>query len=361
MERRTSAKAKLVLGIETSCDETAAAVVAGGRHVLSNVVSSQVAWHRPYGGVVPEVASRRHVETLPAVIEEAVARAGIGWDQIDEIAVTYGPGLASSLLVGLSAAKALAIRLNKPLRGVNHLEGHIASVFLTRGAPRWEDVVPFIALLVSGGHTCLIRVEWPGGYRLLGQTVDDAAGEALDKGASLLGLPYPGGPAIEQASAGGNPEAVAFPRSQPRKSVSRFQGLDPNLCFSFSGLKTALRYHLYAHPLKDGPSTALASIAASYQEAVVDALVSRCTRAITDEHALAVGGGVSLNRRLRKKLAEMAAAKKIRLLLAEPAFCADNAAMIATAPTGIQGEEAFLLDVHPNLALGEIRLEETSS
>ncbi|MDI6774894.1 MAG: tRNA (adenosine(37)-N6)-threonylcarbamoyltransferase complex transferase subunit TsaD [Verrucomicrobiota bacterium] len=343
-----------ILGIETSCDETSAAVVADGYRALSNVVATQTDLHRAYGGVVPEIASRSHVETLPRVIEQAVRMAGVGWDGIDMIAVTYGPGLASSLLVGLSAAKALALRLGKPMRGVNHLEGHIFSAFLSAGALSFEKACPFVALVVSGGHTCLARARAMGHYTLLGQTVDDAAGEAFDKGASLLGLGYPGGPAVERASAGGRADHAHFPRGRPRKLMGAFDGLNLDLCFSFSGLKTALLYYLRAHPLADDAG-ALPAIAASYQEAIVDAVADRCRRALKDERILAVGGGVSLNRRLREKLTALANEVGARLLLSDPAYCADNAAMIAGAAglgAGIGGGAAFELDACPSLGIG---------
>jgi len=342
-----------ILGIETSCDETAAAVVRDGRDVLASVVFSQVALHRPYGGVVPEIASRSHVASLPGVIEDAVRQSGAGWDGIDAVAVTYGPGLATSLLVGLSAAKALALRLGKPLIGINHLQGHIYSVFLGPGAPAVGEVCPFISLVVSGGHTCLVRVEGLGRCVLLGQTIDDAAGEAFDKGANLLGLGYPGGPAVDKASRGGRTDFAAFPRGRQKKDHQRLEGLDIDLCFSFSGLKTALLYYLKTHPLS-GDSAELASVAASYQEAIVDALVDRCRRARRDEKCIAVVGGVALNSRLRARLAEYAQSAGIRLLAAEPKYCADNAAMIAGlagAGAGVRGAAAVSLDVEPNLEI----------
>jgi N6-L-threonylcarbamoyladenine synthase len=342
-----------ILGIETSCDETSAAVVRSGATVLSSVVFSQVDLHRQYGGVVPEVASRCHVETLPTVIREALTRSGLGWEAIDAVAVTYGPGLASSLLVGVSAAKALAVRLGRPLLAVNHLEAHLYSVFLDEDAPRLDSVVPFITLIVSGGHTCLVRVEAAGRYVLLGQTVDDAAGEAFDKGAKLLGLGYPGGPAIDRRAAGGDAAYVRFPRGRQGDDMPRGEGLNPNLCFSFSGLKTALLYYLKKHPL-DNDDSRLASLAASYQEAIVDALVSRCEQALGGEQCLTVCGGVSLNRSLRQRLTQMAERLGVRLLLAKPRYCADNAAMVAGAAglgLCITGDEAMHLDVDPSLPI----------
>lgn len=340
-----------VLGIETSCDETAAAVVCDGRQVLSSVVRSQVAEHSPYGGVVPEIASRSHVESLPAVIDAAVAQSGVGYAGLDAVAVTYGPGLASSLLVGLSAGKALSMRLGKPLCAINHLQAHIYSVLMADDVPDIAGVVPFLALVVSGGHSCLVRVEGLGQFRLLGQTIDDAAGEAFDKGANLLGLGYPGGPVIDKAAKTGDPAYVNFPRGRLRKGRTPLAGLDVDLCFSFSGLKTALLYYLTEHPLSVDRHE-VSSLAASYQEAIVDALVDRCGKALTNETHVASGGGVSLNSRLRNKLAEMAESRGLGLLLAKPSFCGDNAAMIAGlagAGEGVWGESAMAIDVEPNL------------
>ena len=342
-----------VLGIETSCDETAAAVVRDGRAVLSSIVLSQVELHTPYGGVVPEIASRGHVEHLPGVIETAVRDAGLTWDGIDAVAATYGPGLASSLLVGFSAAKALAMRLSRPLHAINHLEAHLYSPFLEEDAPRWTDVCPFLGLIVSGGHTCLVRVEGLGRYRLLGQTIDDAAGEAFDKVAKMLGLGYPGGPAIDRVSKGGDVAYVRFPRGRQRGERGLPGGLDADLCFSFSGVKTSLLYYLRDNPT-DGDEVRTRSVAASYQEAIVDALVTRCARASRGMAHLAAVGGVSLNSRLRERLRELADGQGFTLLLARPVYCADNAAMIAGvagAGQGITGDDALSLDVDPNLSL----------
>lgn len=346
----------LVLGIETSCDETAAAVVRDGREVLSSIVYSQIAKHRPYGGVVPEIACRIHVEALPGVLEEAVQTAEVDWSDIDRIAVTRGPGLASSLLVGVSAAKALSFRLGVPVVGVNHLEGHVASLFLSEG-PDPERDCPILVLLVSGGHSCLVLMEGPGRYTLLGQTVDDAAGEALDKGAKMLGLGYPGGPEIERNAVGGNPKAVAFPHGRPRKS-SRTGDMDPSFCFSFSGLKTALLTHLGGVvPAEED----LPDIAASYQQAVVEALVGATTRAldaIPDVKAFACVGGVARNKILRGALDELAERRDIPLYLAAPAYCTDNAAMIAGV-AGSAGRSGAVEDpgdgrfeIKPSLPLG---------
>ncbi len=344
-----------VLGIETSCDETAAAVVTAGRTVRSSVVFSQIPLHQPHGGVVPEIAARSHLENLPRVIETALAQAGLNWTGIDAVAVTHGPGLASSLLVGLSTAKALAMRLRVPLIGIDHLEAHVYSPVLSPTAPDFQSLCPMIALLVSGGHTCLVRAEGPGRYRRLGWTLDDAAGEAFDKGANLLGLGYPGGPAIERVSKGGNPGFIRFPRGQTHKPANA-SAQSTALCFSFSGVKTALMYYLKAHPCPPG-SPDLASIAASYQEAIVDALVERLRLAMQQEGArrVAAVGGVSLNSRLREKLKQLAESMGLELFLPLPEYCADNAAMVAGlagSGQGISGPDAMSLDAEPNLEIG---------
>ena len=352
-----------ILGIETSCDETAAAVVTDGHRVRSSVVYSQIAHHRPYGGVVPEIASRKHVEHLPGVISEALKNSGLGWNDLDAIAVTHGPGLASSLIVGLAAAKGLAIRLNKPLVGINHLEAHIYSIFLDKPDLDPVSLSPFLALIVSGGHTCFVQVNGIGEYRQVGRTVDDAAGEAFDKGANLLRLGYPGGPAIDKAARQGDPAAVAFPRGFVKKLHARTPNLTPRTCVSFSGLKTALLYHLRAHPLGSGPQGDVGNLAASYQEAIVDTLVQRSHNAAAAARTLAVVGGVSLNRRLREKLSAMAEKQRLRMVLSEPRYCTDNAAMVAglafhkmsRCPSPAQ---AMALDADPNLGIGEIPLAE---
>jgi len=357
----------IVLGIETSCDESAAAVVENGRTVLSSAVFSQVPLHKPYGGVVPEIASRSHVEKISGVIREAMCSAfapGNGtaeidpswWDRIDAVAVTYGPGLASSLIVGVSAAKGLALRLGKPLIGVNHIEAHIHSVFLAPTAPSPGEVGPLLALVVSGGHSCWIDMPRPGTYRIIGQTLDDAAGEAFDKAAKLLGLGYPGGPVIDRvARQAARRDVVVFPKGSPRPGNPALGHLRAELCVSFSGLKTALMYRLREHPPRDEGQ--VAEIVAAYQEAIVDALAARCERALKDGRyrALAVGGGVSLNRRLRERLEQVASQAGVRLLLAEPRFCGDNAAMIAGLAGmggGVHGDAALRLDVAPALEAG---------
>ncbi len=342
----------LVLGIETSCDETAAAVVRDGREILSNVIYSQIARHQAYGGVVPEIASRAHVEVLPRIIEESMTEARVSWNDLDAIAATRGPGLSTSLLVGFTAAKALSLRLNKPLLGINHLEGHACSVFLGERSPiQVSEFCPLLVLLASGGHTSLVLIRAIGNYEILGQTFDDAAGEALDKGAKLLGLGYPGGPEIERVARDGNPDAVKFPRGL------RGRGDDPETryAFSFSGLKTSLLYHLKSQPLQPGDPR-LPDLAASYQEAVVDTLVSRIDRALDNHVVNGVGcaGGVARNKRLREKLERLAAKRKLPLLLAAPDFCTDNAAMIAavaSANLDFRRHDASELDVDPTWPL----------
>jgi N6-L-threonylcarbamoyladenine synthase len=347
-----------ILGLESSCDETAAAVVEDGRKVLSNAIYSQIAKHRPYGGVVPEIASRNHVAKLPRIIEDALEGAGETYDSIDAIAVTYGPGLASSLLIGFSAAKTLAQRLNIPLIGVNHHEGHLHSVFMKEDAPSEEDVFPMLGLMVSGGDTSLVLMKGVGQYEILSSTIDDAAGEALDKGAAVLKLGYPGGPVIQKTAEGGDPKAIRFPRGL--ESVDRGKWVYKyarDLCFSFSGLKTSLLTHV--KNLDHEPEgQELADIAASYQEAVADALTMRTERALKrfDINSFSCAGGVSLNKVLRQKLTALSEQTGIPLLLCPPALCTDNAAMIA----GAAYEKIRLNravdepnDVNPNLRLAD--------
>ncbi len=347
-----------ILGIETSCDETAAAVVEDGRIVLSNAVYSQIAKHRPYGGVVPEIASRNHVAMLPGIINEALESAGETYDSIDALAVTYGPGLASSLLIGFAAAKTLAQRLAKPLIGVNHHEGHLHSIFMKDDAPAPEDVFPMLGLLVSGGDSSLVLMHGIGCYELLGSTIDDAAGEALDKAAAVLNLGYPGGPIIQKTAEGGNPAAIRFPRGLD--SVDRGKWIykyDRNLCFSFSGLKTSLLTHVKnLDHVPEGDE--LRDICASYQEAICDALTVRVGRALEKfkVKSFACAGGVSMNKRLREKLEGLSGTTGIPLLLCPPAYCTDNAAMIAGVACekmrlGLPGEEPS--DVNPNIKLAD--------
>ncbi len=322
----------LVLGIESSCDETAAAVVRDGREVLSSVVNSQIASHRPYGGVVPEIASREHVASFPVVAAEAIAQAKVAWSDLDAVAVTHGPGLVSSLLIGLSGARALGQALGKPVWGVNHLEAHLAGTFLDPAAPPPAEACPLLVLMVSGGHSCLVEMLDVGRYRMLGTTLDDAAGECLDKGANLLGLGYPGGPVIERAAQGGDPAYVKFPRGMEHaRNRTTDNGLEIEMCFSFSGLKTALLYHLKNHP--EDRERHLADLAASYQEAVMDSLALRTERALkaTGARTLACVGGVAKNASLRGKLDGLARRRQARLLLTPMAYCTDNAAMVAAA------------------------------
>jgi N6-L-threonylcarbamoyladenine synthase len=308
-----------ILGIETSCDETAASVLAADGAILSNIITSQHAVHQRFGGVVPELASRAHIESIEVVSAEALQKAGLAWTDLTGIAVTQGPGLAGALLVGVNYAKALAYVLNIPLVGVSHLEGHIASAWLQDPA----FPLPCVVLVVSGGHTHLYYKE-PSGYcRLLGSTRDDAAGEAFDKGAQLLGLEYPGGPAIDRLARQGNPEAIAFPRSYLKRG---------SLEFSFSGLKTALLYKLQAMTEQSRTAQA-ADLAAGYQEAIVAVLVEKSFAAVRSSgaRALAVVGGVSANSRLRALLQQRATSESLHLSLPPLAYCTDNAAMIAAA------------------------------
>jgi tRNA N6-adenosine threonylcarbamoyltransferase len=305
-----------VLGIETSCDETAAAVVDDGSAIVSSVVSSQVDVHARYGGVVPELAGRAHVELLTPVLAEALERAGSdpSGSGIDAVAVTYGPGLIGSLLVGLAEAKALSLAWGVPLIGVNHLEAHLFAALLEHPDPGW----PMVVLLVSGGHTLLVEVSEPGRYRLMGGTIDDAAGEAFDKVARFLGLGYPGGPAIDRVSEEGDPCAFAFPRSFPG------DGYD----FSFSGIKTAV-----VRTVEREPNASSADVAASFRQAVVDVLVDRARRAAADTGARAIclAGGVAANALLRRRIEEACAEDGIAALLPGRDLCTDNAAMVAAA------------------------------
>jgi N6-L-threonylcarbamoyladenine synthase len=308
-----------ILGIETSCDETAASVLAVDGAVLSNIITSQHAVHRRFGGVVPELASRAHIESIEEVSSEALHQAGLRWTDLTGIAVTQGPGLAGALLVGVNYAKALAYILSIPVIGVSHLEGHIASAWLQDPA----FPLPCVVLVVSGGHTHLYFKETSGDRRFLGSTKDDAAGEAFDKGAQLLGLEYPGGPAIDRLARQGNSRAITFPRSYLKTG---------SLDFSFSGLKTALLYRLQAMP-EQSCKTQAADLAASYQEAIVAVLVEKSFAAVraTGACALAVVGGVSANSRLRMLLQQRANSERLQLSLPPLAYCTDNAAMIAAA------------------------------
>jgi len=302
-----------ILGIETSCDETAAAVVDDGRVVVSSVVSSQIDLHARFGGVVPEIASRAHVDLIGPVIADALGEAGTDLDGLDAVAACHGPGLAGALLVGVSAAKALALVADLPYVGVNHLEAHLYAAWLEEA----DLLAPLAVLIASGGHTLLVIVEDHGRYRVVGQTVDDAAGEAFDKVARFLGLGYPGGPAIDQLAAEGDPEAIAFPRAMPGAAD-----------FSFAGLKTAVVNHVRA-----APDAAVADVAASFQAAVVDQLTDKLAAAADEAgaSALVLGGGVAANSSLRARVEALAAASGRRAFLPPLALCTDNAAMIAAA------------------------------
>ena len=307
-----------ILGVETSCDETAAAVVVRAQEVRSSVVASQIDQHARYGGVVPEIASRAHVEMLTPVIAQALVESGFADDEIDAVAATSGPGLVGSLLVGVSAAKALALVWDVPFVAVNHLEGHLYASFLEE--PDLD--LPLVVLLVSGGHTMLVHMQDHGRYRLLGSTIDDAAGEAFDKVARFLGLGYPGGPLIDQLAKQGDPQAIAFPRGLIDRDDERRHD------FSFSGLKTAVVNHVRKHP-----DVATADVAASFQEAVVDVLVTKARRAAQEVGAkgLCLGGGVAANSALRDRFAQACAEDGIRAFVPSRAMCTDNAAMIAAA------------------------------
>jgi len=379
-----------ILGIETSCDETAAAVVKDGREVLSNVVYTQIPLHQPYGGVVPEIASRAHVEKISEVVKTALSQfeAAVPGGRIDAVAVTYGPGLSPALIVGLNAAKGLAISLGVPLIGINHIEAHLHTPFLwdpgssdgerAKGNGP-EDCMPALGLAISGGHTNWFDIPAYGSYQTIGQTLDDAAGEAFDKAAKLLGLGYPGGPVLDKVSKAyfASPHAsscklVPFPKGRPREGVSALAGLAADMCVSFSGLKTALLRYVQQHPeLTNPPADAptleyapgqrvtveMAHVVASYQEAIVAAVADRTRTALRrgDYKTLLLGGGVSLNSRLRTALGEVAAKENVALLMAKPKYCGDNGAMIAGLAyyrRNISGEDALKLDVAPSLEVG---------
>ena len=305
-----------ILGIESSCDETAAAVVKNGREVLSNIISSQIVIHRKFGGVVPEIASRKHIENIMPVIDEALQQANVTLEDIDAVAVTYGPGLVGALLVGLSAAKSLAWATDKPLIGVNHLEGHVFANFLTD--PELEP--PFMALVVSGGHTALLKVKGYNSFEMLGQTRDDAAGEAFDKIARVMGLQYPGGPEIEKLALDGNPHAIEFPVAK----------LDAPYEFSFSGLKSAVINYLHNQEQAKRDINR-ADVAASFQYAVTNALVQKAVRAMKDTglKKIVLAGGVSANKTLQTTLAKAMSDIGAELVAPMPILCTDNAVMIA--------------------------------
>lgn len=339
-----SEKDVLILAIESSCDETAAAVVKNGREVLSNIISSQIALHTLYGGVVPEIASRKHIEKINQVIEEALKQANVTLDDIDAIGVTYGPGLVGALLVGVAEAKAISYAAKKPLIGVHHIEGHISANYIENK----ELEPPFACLVVSGGHTHLVVVEDYGKYRILGRTRDDAAGEAFDKVARAIGLGYPGGPKIDKISKEGNPDAISFPRAHIAESVYDF---------SFSGLKSAVLNYLNGARMK-GEEIVVADVAASFQKAVTDVLVEHAMMAVKEYgfDKLAIAGGVASNSTLRKEM-ELACEKNhIKFYHPSPILCTDNAAMIGAAAyyEYLAGTRHGLdLNAVPNLKLGE--------
>jgi N6-L-threonylcarbamoyladenine synthase len=327
----------LILGIETSCDETAAALVMGGTDVVSSVVSTQIDLHAQYGGVVPEIASRAHLDMLNPIIARAIVEAGVDERRIDAVACTVGPGLIGALLVGVSAAKALALAWDVPFIGVNHHEAHLYSAFLEDPSLQF----PLVVLLVSGGHTMIIEMRDHGQYRLIGRTIDDAAGEAFDKVARFLGLGYPGGPAIDREARQGDPEAIAFPRAMLH------EGYD----VSFSGLKTAVMNHVRKHP-----DVSSVDVAASFQAAVVDVLVAKTRRAARDVGAkgLVLAGGVAANSLLRERVLQACIDDGMQAFLPSREMCTDNAAMIASAGwfrLRSDGPTSLVVGAFPNLRL----------
>lgn len=333
-----------ILAIESSCDETAAAVVHNGREVRSNIISSQIDLHKLYGGVVPEIASRKHIEKINQVIEEALKEADTTLDEIDAIGVTYGPGLVGALLVGVAEAKAIAFAKNKPLIGVHHIEGHISANYIEH--PDLEP--PFLCLVVSGGHTHLVCVKEYGKYEILGGTRDDAVGEAYDKVARTIGLGYPGGPKIERIAREGDPNAIVFPKA-------RIEGSSYD--FSFSGLKSAVLNYINGCQMK-GQEYNPADIAASFQKAAIDALVEKSMKAVDefDMYKFAIAGGVASNGALRQAMEEACAKRDMKFYYPSPIFCTDNAAMIGAAAyyEYLAGtRHGWDLNAVPNLKLGE--------
>ena len=334
----------LILAIESSCDETAAAVVKNGRQVLSNVISSQIDLHKLYGGVVPEIASRKHIEKINQVIEEALQEADVTLDDIDAIGVTYGPGLVGALLVGVAEAKAIAYAKKLPLIGVHHIEGHISANYIEN----LELEPPFLCLVVSGGHTHLVCVKDYGNYEILGRTRDDAAGEAFDKVARAIGLGYPGGPKIDKLSKEGNPDSIAFPRAHME---------DSPYDFSFSGVKSAVLNYINGCQMK-GVEYSQADIAASFQKAVTDVLVQNAVHGVKEYglNKLAIAGGVASNSSLREAMKTACEKNGIEFYHPSPIFCTDNAAMIGVAAyyEYLAGtRHGWDLNAVPNLKLGE--------
>ena len=344
MNRQETNEDVLILAIESSCDETAASVVKNGREVLSNVISSQIALHTLYGGVVPEIASRKHIEKINQVIESALAEADVTLEEITAIAVTYGPGLVGALLVGVAEAKALAYAAKKPLVGVHHIEGHVSANFIEN--PDLEP--PFVCLIVSGGHTHLVIVKDYGEFEIIGHTRDDAAGEAFDKVARAVGLGYPGGPKVDKAAREGNPHAIDFPRAKVG---------DNPYDFSFSGLKSAVLNYIN-HAKMTGEEICVPDLAASFQNAVVESLVSRAIMAAKEYgyDKLAIAGGVASNSALREGMKAACEKEGIRFYHPSPIYCTDNAAMIGAAAYYEYQKGArsgWDLNAVPNLKLGE--------
>ena len=338
----------IILAIESSCDETAVAIIKNGHQILSNVVSTQIAIHRRYGGVVPEIASRKHLELINAVVQEALEQAKLQLENVTHIAVTYGPGLVGAPLVGVATAKALAFASGKPLIGVHHIEGHICANFLVKQ----ELHFPLVCLVVSGGHTNLIKITDHGQYLLLGQTKDDAAGEAYDKIARAIGLPYPGGPQIEKLAKEGNPHAIDLPRA--------WMG-DDSFDFSFSGLKSTVLNYLNKANMK-GEEIVAADVAASFQQAVLDVLVQKTVHAAVQNQVdtILLAGGVAANGTLREQLQQAAAAEGLQVYYPPVQFCTDNAAMIGAAAhyKAVKGDYADLtLNAVPNLSFEKLLSE----
>lgn len=333
----------ITLAVESSCDETSVAVLKNGREVLSNIINTQVDLHKKFGGVVPEVASRKHIENIDVVLQEALDKANITLNDVDHIAVTYGPGLVGALLVGLSHAKALAFTLNKPLVGVNHIEGHVSANYIEH-----KDLKPpFITLIVSGGHTHLVEVKDYGEYEILGRTRDDASGEAFDKIARAMGLGYPGGPIVDRLAKEGNKNAIDFPRAY----------LDEGYDFSFSGLKSAVLNYLNAKKMKN-EEIVVEDVCASFQEAVVEVLSKKAIKAAKEKgyNTITLAGGVACNSALRDKLTELGKQNNIYIKYPSPVLCTDNAAMIGCAGyySYINGRrDDMSLNAVPNLRIGQ--------